>query len=101
MPTRSPLVFETHTPATTPASTIGAGSYVVGQDVELGRYSAGDDVVAQCRWLQTDDEGNLLDADDANRPTQVLTLSSEGTKLVVAGDDCVFTRLPDGEAGNS
>ncbi|HWS38975.1 MAG TPA: hypothetical protein VN408_40320 [Actinoplanes sp.] len=29
-------------------------------------------------------------------PTQVLTLTADGSELVVAGVGCTFTRMPDG-----
>ncbi|GAA1645675.1 hypothetical protein [Actinoplanes couchii] len=89
----APLVFVTPSPAASPAQSFGPGSYLVGRDVELGRYSAGD-TVTRCRWLQRDSAGTFLDGNAADRPTQVLTLSAEDSELVVAGDGCSFTRMP-------
>lgn len=96
-PTEAPLVFESHAPAKTPATAFGEGSYVVGQDIEPGRYSGGTDaeVIADCRWQQNDAEGARLDGSGADRPTQVLTLRTDGSQLVVAGAKCEFVRLPD------
>ncbi len=94
-PVSPDLVFEEHPPAATPATSFGAGSYVVGQDVRPGRYSAGEDAAEQCRWRQSDSEGGALDASGADRPTQVLTLITEDSRLVVAGEQCRFRRLPD------
>ncbi|MCE0540221.1 hypothetical protein LWF15_32480 [Kineosporia rhizophila] len=100
LPTRTvrpSLVFQEPTPAATAATSFGAGSYVVGRDIELGRYSGGLDreVIANCFWQQTDTEGAELDNDGKDRPNQVLTLLTEGTRLVVAGENCTFDRLPD------
>lgn len=91
--TADPLVYLSHSPATTPARTFAAGSYLVGQDIELGRYSAGADV-GRCSWVQRDSAGKLLDRSGDGRPTQILTLSARGTQLVVAGAGCTFVRLP-------
>ncbi|WP_430791754.1 hypothetical protein [Actinoplanes sp. G11-F43] len=87
------LEFVAPVPAATPAESFGAGSYVVGRDVALGRYSAGD-AVASCRWIQRDGSGAVLDRDGVDRPTQVLTLSAPDTELVVDGPGCTFARLP-------
>lgn len=92
-PTDPPPVFVPHTPAASPAHSFTAGSYIVGQDVELGRYSA-DANAGTCRWLQRDSSGALLDRSGEDRPTQVLTLSARGSELVVAGAGCSFARLP-------
>lgn len=94
-PVAPDLVFQEHTPASTPATSFGAGSYVVGQAVQPGRYSAGEGTAEQCRWRQSDSDGGALDASGAGRPTQVLTLITEGSRLVVAGEQCRFGRLPD------
>jgi hypothetical protein len=91
-PTETPLVFVSHTPAASPARSFTAGSYVVGQDIELGRYSAGTDV-SGCQWLQRDNAGMEIDRSGADRPTQVLTLTTRGSELVVAGAGCTFVRL--------
>lgn len=92
-PTETPLVFVPHPPAATPARSFTAGSYIVGQDVELGRYSAGADV-SGCQWLQRDSAGTVLDRSGDARPTQILTLSTRDSELVVTGAGCMFVRMP-------
>ncbi|GAB3257374.1 hypothetical protein [Kineosporia babensis] len=100
---RPALVFHEPTPAATAATSFGAGSYIVGRDIELGRYSGGLDreVIANCFWKQTDAEGGDLDNDGKDRPNQVLSLMTEGSHLVVAGENCTFSRLPDQVAVSS
>jgi hypothetical protein len=92
-PTATPLVFVSHTPAATPARSFTAGSYLVGQDVELGRYSTGAGG-GGCRWLQRDSSGAVIDQSGPDRPTQVLTLLTRGSELVVDGAGCTFERMP-------
>jgi hypothetical protein len=91
-PTNAPMIFVSHTPAASPARSFTAGSYIVGRDIELGRYSAGADV-SECQWLQRDSAGTVVDRSGADRPTQVLTLSTRGSELVVTGAGCTFMRL--------
>ena len=89
----TPLVFTPHPTAATPTRSFGAGSYVVGSDVEPGRYSAGAGITG-CQWIQRDRTGEVLDRDGVDRPTPVLTLATAGSQLVVAGDLCRFELLP-------
>lgn len=90
-PSEAPLVYMSHTPAASPAVSFTAGSYVVGKDIALGRYSANADA---CQWIQRDSTGAILDRSGPDRPTQVLTLSATDSELVVSGPNCTFTRLP-------
>lgn len=83
------LVFTTPAPRATPVTELTGGSYVVGTDAALGRYAS----TADCRWVQRGLDGALLDRSGPARPTDVLTLRTTGSRLVVSAG-CRLRLIP-------